>query len=117
MIRHTDDLVSAPLPAPEVLGTRSGASTASPQAPAPVRAAPVEPTREEVQRAVSQANSQMTAVAPSLQFEIDPDTRAVVIRLVDRADQRVLRQVPSTEMLAISRALARMQTLLLRINA
>ena len=37
----------------------------------------------------------MTAVAPSLQFEIDPDTQVVVIRLVDRQDQRVLRQVPS----------------------
>ena len=59
----------------------------------------------------------MSAVAPSLQFEIDPDTRAVVIRLVDRPDQRVLRQVPSTEMLAISRALARMHALLLRTHA
>ena len=36
---------------------------------------------------------------------------------LDRVDQQVLRQVPSPEMLAIARALERMQTLLVRARA
>lgn len=74
-------------------------------------------TREQVAQAVSRANRQMAAVAPSLQFEVDPDTRDVIIRLVDQQDRKVLRQVPAPEMLAIARALDRMQALLVRTRA
>ena len=49
--------------------------------------------------------------------ELDPDTRAVVVRLIDRQDNRVLRQVPSPEMLAIAKALDRMQGMLLQSRA
>jgi flagellar protein FlaG len=114
MIRHSDGPVSALSPLPVASdATRSakpaGAATAVPAAPAP--------TRGEVEQAVSSANEQMHSIAPSLQFEIDADTQQVVIRLVDRQDQRVLRQVPSAEMLAIARALERMQALLVRTRA
>ncbi|HEX4884565.1 MAG TPA: flagellar protein FlaG [Casimicrobiaceae bacterium] len=101
--------------------------TDRPQAPAPVPAAGVTvvpgpatgapPSRDVIARAVARANEQMAAVAPSLEFEVDPDTHQVVIRLVDRQDNRVLRQVPSPEMLEIARALDRMQSLLLRGKA
>jgi flagellar protein FlaG len=73
--------------------------------------------REEAQRAVESANRSLRAVAPSLEFEIDPDTRVVIVRLVDTADRKVLRQVPAAELLEIARALDRMQTLLLRSRA
>ena len=133
MIRHSDGPVStlAPLAAaaassnaapPAVTANRApvapdatrsakpaGAASAAPAVPAP--------TRGEVEQAVSSANEQMHSIAPSLQFEIDADTQQVVIRLVDRQDQRVLRQVPSAEMLAIARALERMQALLVRTRA
>lgn len=118
MISRTDGPVSSLPPLPDALGTASGQATAvaRPEAAAPAPAPPA-PTRAQLEQAVEQANRQMTAVAPSLQFEIDPDTQVVVIRLVDRQDQRVLRQVPSPEMLAIARALERMHTLLLRTRA
>jgi flagellar protein FlaG len=74
-------------------------------------------SRSEIARLVEQANRQMASVTPALEFRIDPDTERVVIRLVDRQDQQVLRQVPAPEMLAIARALDRMQTLLLRTRA
>jgi len=113
MIRHSDGPVSAlpPLPA-----SPDAAKSARPGAAAVTPAAP-EPTRVEIEQAVARANEQMTAIAPSLQFEVDPDTQQVVIRLVDRQDQRVLRQVPSPEMLEIARALERMQALLVRTRA
>jgi flagellar protein FlaG len=110
MIRHSDGPVSvlAPL-ATAGVSVNAASANRAPAAP--------EPTRGQVEQAVSRANEQMGAVAPSLQFEIDPDTQQVVIRLVDRQDQRVLRQVPSEEMLAIARALERMQALLVRTRA
>jgi flagellar protein FlaG len=113
MIRQPEGPVTALPPLPDALGKPVGHA---PQAAA-VAPVPAEPTRAQVEQAVAQANRQMTAVAPSLQFEIDPDTQVVVIRLVDRQDQRVLRQVPSVEMLAIARALERMQALLVRTRA
>lgn len=114
MIRHSDSPVSALPPIPAATGAvksvkAATTATAGPAAPAP--------TRAEVEQAVSSANEQMHTIAPSLQFEIDADTQQVVIRLVDRQDQRVLRQVPSAEMLAIARALERMQALLVRTRA
>lgn len=119
MIRRPDGPVSSlpPLPPlPDVLGASDGHASPAPQVEAATPASSA-PTRAQLEQAVAQANRQMTAVAPSLQFEIDPDTQVVVIRLVDRQDQRVLRQVPSPEMLAIARALERMHSLLLRTRA
>ena len=114
MIRHSDGSVTALPPLPAALGT---AKSVKPAPAATVTPAAPEPTRFEIEQAVSSANEQMHAVAPSLQFEVDADTQQVVIRLVDRQDQRVLRQVPSAEMLAIARALERMQALLVRTRA
>ena len=96
----------------------ASAAPAPAKAVAPgIAAAAAEPARAEVEQAVERANRQIASLAPSLEFEIDPDTSAVVIRLVDRNDQSVLRQVPSPEMLAIARALERMQAMLVRVRA
>ena len=116
MIRLPDGPVSSLSPPPDPLGTSEVHVAPAPRAEAAEPVSPA-PTRAQLEQAVAQANRQMTAIAPSLQFEIDPETRVVVIRLVDRQDQRVLRQVPSPEMLAIARALERMHTLLLRARA
>ena len=113
MIRHSEGPVSA---LPPLLATQAAAKGAKPGTAA-VTPTPPEPTRVEIEQAVSRANEHMTAIAPSLQFEVDPETQKVVIRLVDRQDQRVLRQVPSPEMLEIARALERMQALLVRTRA
>jgi flagellar protein FlaG len=114
MIRQPEGPVLTLPPLPDPLGASAG--HVPPTRPA-VATVPVEATRAQLEKAVAQANRQMSAVAPSLQFEIDPDTQVVVIKLVDREDQRVLRQVPSAEMLEIARALERMQALLLRTRA
>lgn len=116
MIRRPDGPVSSFPPPPDPLGALDVHASPPSQAEAAAPVSPV-PTRAQLEQAVAQANQQMTAIAPSLQFEIDPETRVVVIRLVDRQDQSVLRQVPSREMLAIARALERMHSLLLRTRA
>ena len=117
MIRQPDGPLSAPHALAETPAAPSNHRVPAAQTVAPVESVSAEPTRVQLERAVAQANQQMNAVAPSLQFEIDPETREVIIRLVDKQDQRVLRQVPSAEMLAIARALERMHTLLVRTRA
>jgi flagellar protein FlaG len=75
------------------------------------------PTREAVDSAVKAANSVLAAQNQSLQFTIDPDTRSVVVRLVDTRSNEVLRQVPSEEMLAIAKAIDRMALPLISVHA
>jgi flagellar protein FlaG len=112
-VHEPDGILPSSATALESGGPPAAGASATPRAAAPV----AEPGRAEIEEAVARANRQMAAVAPSLEFEIDPHTHEVVIRLVDRHDQRVLRQVPSPEMLAIARALDRMQSALVRTRA
>jgi flagellar protein FlaG len=74
-------------------------------------------SRDAVEAAVRGANAALAARSAALQFTVDPDTRAVVVRLIDTADNQVLRQVPSEEMLAIAKAIDRMEITLLRNRA
>lgn len=116
LIRQLDG--SPPLAVIPAEGVAAPAAASSAPASAVEPAAlPAPLPREEAKRAVEAANQSLRAVAPSLEFEIDPDTRVVVVRLVDTTDRKVLRQVPAAELLEIARALDRMQTLLLRSRA
>ena len=103
---------NAPLSA-TVDGGVSAAAPAEPVAPA----VPPPPSRAEVQAAVDRANASLSTMNHALEFTVDPDTRVVVVRLIDRQDNRVLRQVPSPEMLVIAKALDRMQGMLLQSRA
>jgi flagellar protein FlaG len=87
------------------------ASAATQAPPAPPVAAP---TQQELRDAIAQANTSLQKVASSLQFEIDPDTKQTVIQLVDTSDHKVLRQVPSPEVIAIAKAIDKMQGLLIK---
>lgn len=80
------------------------AAQAAAEAPKP---APV--PSQAVAAAVAHANRMLVELAPSLEFELDGESHRVVVRLVDREDRKVIRQYPSEEMLAIARALERMQ--------
>ena len=97
--------------------TMDGGVSAAPAAETVGDKVPPPPSRAEVQAAVDKANASLSTMDHALEFTIDPDTRAVVVRLIDRQDNRVLRQVPSPEMLAIAKALDRMQGMLLQSRA
>jgi flagellar protein FlaG len=102
------------------------ATTASGSGPVPARApARVEPTvvvpdppvsstdAEQVKRAVEAVNRQIQTAVPNLRFSVDEDTGKTVVRIVDTDTGETIRQVPSEEMLAISRSIDRLQGLLL----
>jgi len=76
-----------------------------------------EPTAPELHSAVQEANRSLRSLATTLEFEIDPETKTTVVKLIDTADRKVLRQVPSREMIDIAKAMDRVQGLLIRHSA
>ena len=79
----------------------------------PVRAA----SSDEVTQATQRVEKFVQTMSSDLQFTVDDSSGAFVIRIVDRATQEVIRQMPSEEMLAIAKALDRLQGLLVRQQA
>ena len=114
-------MVIRPLDAPPpstvtAVGGLAVASDGSAPNAAHAAAAPP-PSREAVAKAVEQVNAHLTAQNRAIEFTIDPDTKAVVVKLIDKQDNQVLRQVPSQEMLEIAKALDQLQGKLLRNQA
>ena len=72
---------------------------------------------ESLRKAVAAAQAVMKPIASSLEFSIDQSTGRTIVRVVDTETQQVIRQIPSKEMLEISRALERLQGLLLNGRA
>ena len=67
---------------------------------------------EQVRHAAETINRQLQVVAPNLRFSVDEDTGKTVVRVVDTDTGEIIRQVPSEEVLAISRSIDRLQGLL-----
>lgn len=63
-----------------------------------------------VERFVKQA-------AQNLEFSIDRDTDKTVVKLIDSETKQVIRQIPSTEMIAIAKALDKFQGLFVERKA
>lgn len=65
-------------------------------------------TRPEVTQAVTAVNSaKLFGQDSELTFAMDRETRRTVVRLVDRNSRKVIRQIPSEEVLALARSLSR----------
>lgn len=71
----------------------------------------------QVDNATEVANRFMDSLSLNLQFSVDREVNKVVVKVVDTATKEVIRQFPSEEMLAISKALDKLQGLLLKTQA
>ena len=105
-------------------GTGSVSQPASTRrAEAPAAKAPAAPPappaadHQQVQEVAHQLRQIAAPVARNLQFSVDGDTGKTVIRVVDSATKEVIRQIPNEEVLAIARAMDRLQGLLLKGKA
>lgn len=73
---------------------------------------------EQLQRAAEVVNKTLRQSSRNLEFRLDEQTNRVVVKLTDTETGEVIRQIPSDEMLAISRAIGEFQQgLLLRQKA
>ena len=98
-------------PTPDAIAVAGHATPPRDQAPAAA------PTAQRVEAAIGEANKSMRAIDATVQFEVDPETKMTVIKVVDTVSNTVLRQVPAQEMLEIAQALGRMQGVLIRQQA
>lgn len=68
-----------------------------------------QPTTEQLQQVTDNINKMMKQSARNLEFSVDADTKKPVVKLIDTETGDVIRQIPSEEALAISRAIDNFQ--------
>lgn len=100
--------------------TSQAGNAASIQAAAPANGTPnnpAEPNREALLQAVDEVRNAIKPVAQDLLFSIDDDTGRTVVKVVDASTDEVIRQIPSEEVLAIAKALDKLQGVLIKQEA
>jgi len=113
--------LTAGQPAPKQ-GVSGPRETATPPAPEPAQAQAAVPAQEPlhsdtVRKAAGQINDFLKSSSSSLQFSVDDSSSKVVVRIVDSQTNELIRQIPSEEMLAISKSLDQMIGLLIKQKA
>lgn len=72
---------------------------------------------DQVKQAVKDINAAMQSMSSNLEFSIDEDSEQPVVRVIDSQTGDLIRQIPSKEALEISKALDKVQGLLVRQQA
>ena len=85
----------------------------SAEAPVPQSQPQASPDAATLEEAVQHLATQ----ASSLEFSVNKDDGRTIVRVVDRDTQKLIRQMPSEEAIAISRSIDRMQGFLLKMKA
>jgi flagellar protein FlaG len=73
--------------------------------------------REALQSALDKVEKFVSIAASDIEFSIDEESGATVVKIIDRESKEVIRQIPSEEMLELSRALDRLQGLFIKNKA
>lgn len=106
------------LAAAQVLDLRSAAAAAS---AADVQAKGTEPaeeaTPEQVEGAVAEINTSLQTRSISLQFEVDKDTDKLIVKVVDKTNGVVIRQIPNEEVIHIAKVMGKAPGLLVNGQA
>lgn len=71
-----------------------------------------EPSAEELKAIVEKINENLNSNGSDLQFQVDPDLGRPIVKIIDRVTQDVLKQIPSVEMVELSKAIEKMQGVL-----
>ena len=75
------------------------------------------PTSEQLNQAVKQIQDVIKQTANSLQFSIDEDIGVTVVKVIDTESKKIIRQIPSEEVMDIAKALDKLQGLLVKQQA
>ncbi|EUJ10203.1 flagellar protein FlaG [Methylophilaceae bacterium 11] len=79
--------------------------------------AAVELDRATLTGAVKKLNDYVAPALQTIQFSIDQESERIVVKVVDTATQKVLRQIPNEEVMAITKTLDKLQGLVIRQTA
>jgi flagellar protein FlaG len=77
----------------------------------------LQPRPEELQSALQKIKEFVSAAASDISFSIDSESGRSVVKVIDRSTKEVIRQIPSQEFLEMSKALDRLQGILLKNKA
>ncbi|WP_029770454.1 flagellar protein FlaG [Pseudogulbenkiania sp. MAI-1] len=75
------------------------------------------PTESELHDSVKKLNEALKHYNNNLEFTVDEDTQATVVKVVDSETKKVIRQIPSEEALRIAKAIEDFKGLLLKDSA
>lgn len=75
------------------------------------------PSAGELQKALEEVAKAVAPMAQSLQFSLDKDSGKTVVKVMDTDTNEVIRQIPSEEVLAISKAVNKLKGLLIKQEA
>ena len=112
------------VPYPSVIDSRPPSKLQSPQ-PESASSQPIskdapkeETSPSQLQEAVASMNDLIgTLNSSSLQFSIDDETGKTIVKVMDAETKEVIKQIPSEEMVAISKALDQLKGLLIQQKA
>ncbi|KAI5916105.1 flagellar protein FlaG [Thauera sp. 2A1] len=75
------------------------------------------PSAGELQKALEDVAKAVAPMAQSLEFSLDKDSGKTVVKVMDTETNEVIRQIPSEEVLAISKAVDKLKGLLIKQQA
>lgn len=77
--------------------------------------APVD--KDSLAGAVQKLNEYVAPALQTIEFSLDQESKRMIVKVVDTATQKVLRQIPNEEVMAMSRTLDKLQGLVIRQTA
>lgn len=101
-------------PAPQAVALGSDTATVAAAASATTTA---QPAMSQIVQAVEDVRSAIAPVAQNLHFSIDEDIGRTIVKVVDASTDEVIRQIPSEEIVAIAKAMDKLQGLLIKQTA
>jgi flagellar protein FlaG len=110
------ELSRAPAVSSTAASTQAGATDPAAVTDAVTKASDALVNKAAVQDAVKNANEAVRQVATNLQFQTDDSSGQLVVKVVDAETQKVLRQMPSEEMLSLAKAMDRMRGLMIQLK-
>lgn len=115
LVAVTPAAAVAAVPAFAQQGPAANANRVTPAVEA--QGAGTQPDDDELNNAVRDLNSRLSAWSTNLRFELDEDTSRVVVQVVDIETGDVVRQIPSEEVLHMSKMLGKLRDLSFHVSA
>jgi flagellar protein FlaG len=73
--------------------------------------------KETLVSAVKKLNDHVAPALQTIEFALDQESKRMIVKVVDTATQKVLRQIPNEEVMAMSKTLDKLQGLVIRQTA
>ena len=72
---------------------------------ADVKAEIAKPSNDQLKQSVDDINKVLTSFSISVQFQVDPDYKDLIVRIVDQDSGKLIRQMPTEDVVRMSKAM------------